>query len=266
METEGNDLSLTAIVSEAVHLKLLKPDVEFDRLSDITDEAINHAGNPGLAEYESSWGDYVQVYVQDTGYSVTIYGQCHQWRMRMKPILETLTDPGWQAWACQVVNHSVVQGPWYWEDILATLTGDDEEEAEKEGGWFSQFKVKYPFWKSMGKPGEPPTHKQTLLKVFTGWSSAEEKELVKLLIELRDADEASDKYEGYSGLMSATWDRNCSVNHAHDFLVDNDEGDDSKTYEFTADSLLELKEAFAVIGRAIAAATALEQWTNRKTV
>ena len=261
------------IVAGLVEHGHLHPDQTAESADDLIQHGIEAMMSAGLIQYENHWGEVVHVGVGKEGFDLSVYQDCHSWRMRLKPILAGLTAERGRQFVADL-NQSCIQGPSFWGEIVGySLVGDVEDdcpagdavradvqsEAESGRDWLERLRANTPAL------GGKDTR---LLPLFTE-EKPSDPELVALIQRFISADSEARCYQGDGALMCTTWDRVCPIEHAHDFIEDGIhnggwDNQDGEAFGGRFKTLDELERAFEVIGNCIAAATALEEWTNQQ--
>lgn len=239
-------------------------------------EALAQAGieglmTPGLLQYEDSFGgELVQIFVGSEGIQFSMYQDCHGWKMRLKPIITAM--PADEALEfIKRLNKSHVQGPWFWDELVGWGEGEEQENPEatlkvkvrkKDGTkWLDELLAQFPCLAE--KRSAPP-----LIEAFApNMRKVTPPDLRALVDEFVAAVADADAYGDNAAVMVTTWDKDCYINHAHDYLLncihegamDNQDG---SPFAFVAQNIKELKVGLEKIGRFFTAATKLEEWSN----
>jgi len=257
-----------AALMERGHLSL---DDKADCAEDLVQLGIERMQSPGLNIYENQWGEYVRIGIHDEGFNLTVYQDCHSWRMRLKPILDALTfEKGRQF--IKDLNESCVQGPWYWDQIIGySMVGDvDDTEDPTEPPAAAEIGSEWMKKLYASVPALVDKMDQTLMTALLGERKESDPELVALIDRFVAAVSEARCYEGNGALMCTTWEAAaCPVDHAHDFIQDGIhnggwDNQDGEAYGAHCKTLDELERAFETIGNCVAAATALEEWSNKQ--
>lgn len=254
---------LTRYIREMVEHGALKGSDAADSIDELLRQGVEGMLSRGLANYEDSWGEYVNVFVGHDHIDLCIYQSCHDWRMRLKPILGALTHEDGAAFI-QHLNKSIVQGPQFWDDIIGM--GDSDEPRPLTTGtaeeWLASLRANVPaFGGSAANQAEFP---------FVPAVTVSNPRLKELIARFVETDSAATCYADTGALMVTTWDDDCPVNHAHDYignaLHNGDLTDEQCTYCYASsfDTIEELSRAMELIGNCMEAARELEEWSNAK--
>jgi hypothetical protein len=260
-------------VKQLVEIGALTPDSAGDNPEDLVQLGIDALTSLGVEGYENGWGGegWVQIHIGEGGINMSMYQRCHEWRIRLKPIVTAM--PADEALVfIEALHNSVVQGPSWWVDIIGF--GDHDEDGvgeqnpdapnpdpEESKKWLDGLFSSYPCL--VGKE-----RGQTLMEIMVPNSKTKTPpELRALIDEFIAATAESKPYEDNTALLTTTWDKDCYINHAHDYLCNEiNEGNltdqDGYPFAFHAKSIKELAEGLNKIGRFIAAATKLEEYSN----
>lgn len=243
----------------------LKPGDSADSVDALFERAFEKITDPGLKLYEDMLGGMVYVVVGHRGIECNIHQDCHGWRMRLKPIVTQLPIEESVPFI-KLLNKSVVQGPWYWGEIVSF--GQDEDDARGTGDkWLAELHKKHPAL--LGKASDAPG--QTLMEVLlhTPKKSTPRRttELRRLIANFIATEKVAAKHADNAALLVTTWDKNCLVNHAHDYIHEGIHGEgwdnqDGVTYTPAGETVAQLITAMKEVGDFIVAVTKLEEWTN----
>lgn len=248
--------SLEGLVAQLVQRGHLHEDRKGENAGELVRIGIYEMMHPALEQYEYQWGELVHIHVDPEGFNLSVYQDCHSWRMRLKPILQSLTAERGRQFV-QALNKSCVQGEAAWDHIAGYGRVDDDDSTV--AAWLEAL---YDSTPALGAGN------QTLMNVFCG-EKPSDPELETLIDTFVAADTEARCYQGHDALMCTTWDLSCPMEHGHDYVKDgiHNQGwdnNDHAAFECYCKNLDELERAFELIGNCIAAATALEEWSNKK--
>ena len=260
---------IPSIVAGLVERGYLKPEDTAESAEHLVQRGIEHMTSPGLDAYENSWGEVVHIGMDKEGFGLSVYQDCHGWRMRIKPILAALTAERGRQFIADL-NQSCVQGPCFWDRVAGySLIGDVEDEephpddptpaAESGSEWLKKLYAETP---ALGGKD------RRLVSLYTE-EKPSDPALVALIERFIAADSEARCYQGDGALMCTTWDKTCPIEHAHDFIEDGIhnggwDNQDGEAFGGRFETLDELERAFVIIGNCIAAATAIEEWSNQQ--
>ncbi len=284
---EGGGFPGLSFLKELVELGALKPATAGDTIDEVMGIGIENITPAGLVEYERCWGDQFRVNIGERGIDFCVGADPHGWKMRLKPIITRLSHVEGAAFV-SALNASMVQGPVNWQTMSEFFGGEmfdqaDEEDREArddspagmalrvEGKanredsdvWLANLFKSHP-----ALFGTKPDGEQLLIKSIA--SKRPKDDGLRALIASFFAADSAVKAAGICGelaLMVTTWDRDCPINHAHDFhcqQIHNGDWDHPQTESFEARcaTIKEFSSHINLVGNLIAAAQALEEWTN----
>lgn len=278
----GNFEGAEDMIKEMVKLGLLTENSGANSLGELVEQGLEAMAprGSGLYDFENQFGEHlIHIHVHEQGMAATIYGDCHAWRMRIKPIIAAL-EPEAALWAMWEINHSLVQGPWFWDDIIgfcdSDLESDDDPDLEANEGTpagdaekakrDTHMQEGHVWLKELLKKQQLIPRKKVQRPEKFGRHCDEK--LVGLLLEFADANKGVDKLDGGQAIMVTTWDKDCYINHSHDYIEQsihngNLDSPQGSPFDFGADNITELYDKIKRVSRFLAAAEALEEWSNK---
>lgn len=278
---------MAGMLSTLVELGFLKLDAEAESADRLLKQGIDAMTHPGLKAYEDQFGEYVQLQVGTEGFHLNLWQDCHAWRMRLKPIITALPIEEAAAFV-NALGRSQVQGPSWWDDAVGFSGAGEPDEDDPEddmqryhlpqkkgapgAGWMEELFAKYP---ALDGRTEARKRNATLMEQLVIKEVVElplsmappPAELRPLVAAFIETTQAVAQFGDNCAIMVTTWDKDCHVNHGHDYIhkgihEDGWDNQDGSVFCLEADSIEKLREGMDIIGRFIAAATALESWSN----
>jgi len=219
----------------------------------------------GVREYEDQWGEYCRVHVSGESIGFHVDSHPHAWIMRLKPIMLRLTEAEGAAFIT-ALNVSIVQGPFMWEQIIDVGPQSDTDappDADEAQSWLTTLFTNHPALKEIAPEGD----QLTLAPVVGAALSDDGLRALLASFVAASAAAASAAVVGECALMVTSWDKDCYVDHGHDrhdAAISNGDWDapDGSPFDGSCPTIEEFSRKINLVGEFIAAATALEEWTN----
>jgi hypothetical protein len=282
---EGRVAGLAGMIAELVDMGALSLKTSGESPGDLLTKGITAITHRGLLRFEDQWGEYVQVQVGSEGIYCDVWQECHSWRMRLKPIVTALPTADAIAFI-KALNSSQVQGPFFWDEIVgfaaaALEPGDDSEGVDSErkapaedardaARWLDKLFENHPALHGAKRTPKDATLVQILMPAIVshGRPKSPPPELAELVRCFIEKSGAASRYTDERAIMVTTWDRNCHINHAHDYIhhgIHNEGWDnqDGSAFHIEAGSMSELRDGMEIVGQFVEAAQNLEEWSNR---
>lgn len=254
---------------------------------DLIEQGICALVHPGILKYEDQWSERLSVMVDEDGIGFVVGSDPHGWVMRLKPILARLTYAEAVAFIASL-DDSVIQGPCFWDEMIVfaggelfdqaesreqmggdhipaseSLAADGEQAKLDAAGWLAQLFANNPALR-----GDEAGVEQLTLKHITPKRRPADHGLRALIRRFTQASAAiGDGLAGQCALMVTSWDKDCHLSHAHDFhgeQIHNGDWDtpDGAPFNRCCRDVEDFIRNINLAGEFIAAAQALEEWTN----
>ena len=245
----------------------------------LIETGIDSLTPPGLKAYENQWGELFSVRVREDGIGFSVECDPHSWKMRLRPIIDRLTSVEAAAFIT-TLNASQLQGPWWWDEMIGFASGEIEDEAEETA---REARDHCPGSEALRVQAEQRSSAAAdwLKKLFVTHTALREhvsaivcarrkadKGLRALIARFTAACLAVDqaKIKGDTALMVTTWSKDCYLNHAHDFHCQQIHRGDwdvpGPVFDHLCKDIPDFIRTTNIVGEFIAAAQALEEWTN----
>ena len=273
---EGNVYGLAGMLSDLVRRGALALTDSAASIDDLLHQGMAALLPPGLALYEDNWGEYVNIQLGSDGFYCDVWQDCHGWRMRLKPIVTAL-PPIEAVRFIRALNRSQVQGPTWWDEIVgtgsdATIEQDDGIARSPPAGdaraWLADLFARFPCLVEKERHIVGGTLiEQLVMKEIDEHPHPVQPppELTERIEWFIETAECAHCYADEAALMVTTWDKDCHVNHGHDYIFNgiHNDGWDSQcqvAFHAEAQTVDELADAMAIIGQFVAVAQAWRMW------